>query len=408
MKRLRLSASRRFLVSDDGTPFFWMGDTAWELFHRCTIEEADLYRVSGDLLYLLSSYRGLTIVDLARLELRGQLALAGMPLEMYLRGNRALVLDDELRQATERKATDLGCAPEEKLTVLDLYGNLLKEGKASELTLDLSHGPLFLRGSASLEALGTAWGALIKLRPSSFMAAGSVGTRTATLPEGATVVCEVIQSESVLQASLQLENRQAKLSLGAGEGLEHALAFVRLSLQQEGRTLSQVFPVTIGALAAFDDPGFTRSTAGIWGAEREGTIAWTPEAGHLAPGCLEITAPYNGRIVNWQQWYLRLKPNLPLYWSVWVKAEGLKQAHCQIALAQFASGKWLGDVVLMSPEACPNRDSDWVRFEGKINPEDWPEEFTNAALYVDVWKTEDTVPEGRLLVDELDLWQPEE
>jgi hypothetical protein len=43
MKRLRISDNRRFLVFDDGTPFFWLGDTAWELFHRCTIEEADLY-----------------------------------------------------------------------------------------------------------------------------------------------------------------------------------------------------------------------------------------------------------------------------------------------------------------------------------------------------------------------------
>ncbi len=65
------------------------------------IEEADLYRVSGDLLYLLSSYRGLTIVDLSRLELRGRLALAGVPLEMYLRGNRALVLLADLQGGTQ-------------------------------------------------------------------------------------------------------------------------------------------------------------------------------------------------------------------------------------------------------------------------------------------------------------------
>ena len=27
----------------DGTPFFYLGDTAWELFHRTNKEEADLY-----------------------------------------------------------------------------------------------------------------------------------------------------------------------------------------------------------------------------------------------------------------------------------------------------------------------------------------------------------------------------
>jgi hypothetical protein len=56
-----------------------------------TIEEADLYRVSGNLLYLLNAYRGLAVVDLARHELIGRLALPGIPVEMYLRDTRAFV-----------------------------------------------------------------------------------------------------------------------------------------------------------------------------------------------------------------------------------------------------------------------------------------------------------------------------
>ncbi len=40
---LRVSDNKRFLVYPDGKPFFWLGDTAWELFHRLTREEADLY-----------------------------------------------------------------------------------------------------------------------------------------------------------------------------------------------------------------------------------------------------------------------------------------------------------------------------------------------------------------------------
>jgi hypothetical protein len=41
--RLRVSDNRRFLVREDGAPFFYLGDTAWELFHRLTREEADTY-----------------------------------------------------------------------------------------------------------------------------------------------------------------------------------------------------------------------------------------------------------------------------------------------------------------------------------------------------------------------------
>jgi hypothetical protein len=42
-QHLRISDNQRYLVKADGTPFFYLGDTAWELFHRLNREEADLY-----------------------------------------------------------------------------------------------------------------------------------------------------------------------------------------------------------------------------------------------------------------------------------------------------------------------------------------------------------------------------
>ena len=41
--QLKVSPNKRFLVKENGEPFFWLGDTAWELFHRLNREEADLY-----------------------------------------------------------------------------------------------------------------------------------------------------------------------------------------------------------------------------------------------------------------------------------------------------------------------------------------------------------------------------
>ncbi|MFS0724377.1 glycoside hydrolase family 140 protein [Paenibacillus sp. 1P07SE] len=40
---LAISGNRRHLTLADGSPFFWLGDTAWELFHRLNREEAELY-----------------------------------------------------------------------------------------------------------------------------------------------------------------------------------------------------------------------------------------------------------------------------------------------------------------------------------------------------------------------------
>ena len=43
LPKLRVSDNHRFLVTDSGQPFFYAGDTAWELFHRLNREEADRY-----------------------------------------------------------------------------------------------------------------------------------------------------------------------------------------------------------------------------------------------------------------------------------------------------------------------------------------------------------------------------
>src|SRR5215213_5146352 len=43
MPMLRVSDNRRFLVRDDDTPFFYLGDTAWALFQRLDLAEATRY-----------------------------------------------------------------------------------------------------------------------------------------------------------------------------------------------------------------------------------------------------------------------------------------------------------------------------------------------------------------------------
>ncbi|QHW33369.1 DUF4038 domain-containing protein [Paenibacillus rhizovicinus] len=43
MQQLRISEDKRWLNMADGTPFVWIGDTAWELFNRLTREEAAYY-----------------------------------------------------------------------------------------------------------------------------------------------------------------------------------------------------------------------------------------------------------------------------------------------------------------------------------------------------------------------------
>ena len=41
--QLRISENQRYFITKDGKPFFWLGDTAWELFHRLSRQEAKEY-----------------------------------------------------------------------------------------------------------------------------------------------------------------------------------------------------------------------------------------------------------------------------------------------------------------------------------------------------------------------------
>jgi hypothetical protein len=43
LQSLSVPKDSRYIIQADGKPFFWLGDTAWELFHRLTYQEAEIY-----------------------------------------------------------------------------------------------------------------------------------------------------------------------------------------------------------------------------------------------------------------------------------------------------------------------------------------------------------------------------
>src|SRR5688572_1841769 len=43
LPRLKVSENKRFLVTEKGDPFFYLGDTAWELFHRLNRADTETY-----------------------------------------------------------------------------------------------------------------------------------------------------------------------------------------------------------------------------------------------------------------------------------------------------------------------------------------------------------------------------
>ncbi len=120
--RLRVSENRRFLEDSSGRPFFYLGDTAWQLFHRLNREEADLYLRNR-------AAKGFTVIqavllaELGGLEepnANGDLALHGKdpdrPNEAYFRHADWIV----------KRANELGLT----VGLLPTWGSYWKEGAA--------------------------------------------------------------------------------------------------------------------------------------------------------------------------------------------------------------------------------------------------------------------------------------
>lgn len=120
--KLRVSENRRFLQDASGKPFFYLGDTAWQLFHRLNREEADLYlRNRGAKGFTV--IQAVLLAELGGLEepnAYGHMALAGKdpdkPNEDYFRHADWIV----------RRANELGLV----MGVLPTWGSYWKEGAA--------------------------------------------------------------------------------------------------------------------------------------------------------------------------------------------------------------------------------------------------------------------------------------
>lgn len=80
LPRLRVSDNHRYLVQADGSPFFYLGDTAWELFHR--LDRAGTERYLED-----RARKGFTVIQTAALAEFGGLTEPNRAGHLPLRNN---------------------------------------------------------------------------------------------------------------------------------------------------------------------------------------------------------------------------------------------------------------------------------------------------------------------------------
>ncbi len=102
--KLKVSENHRFLVFEDGTPFFYLGDTAWELFHRLSKDDALKYLENR-------REKGFTVIQAVILAELDGLNTPNMEGEKPLRGNDPTQLNEAYFKHVDwviRKAEEMG------------------------------------------------------------------------------------------------------------------------------------------------------------------------------------------------------------------------------------------------------------------------------------------------------------
>ena len=338
-------------------------------------------------------------------------------------GPLAVVWHDRPVEGARLPATGVGCLPDERITVRDMFTNELASGRAGEIALDLSRGALYVEGSRQMAAIARAEGA-IRVEPSQ-VALGAGGTARVELsaPPGAEVSVEA-DSRLPVTPDVRLGKTRTRVALVAHADALRSSGRVCIRVRLEPPALGLTAPaeITRWVTVSVGEPNLVRDGAFLsghlfeWQPERGSDFAWDPDEGHDAPGSLRLDGPFDRRLV---QRGIELHPGRPVRMRCWVKTDHLEGCIATLNLVLWAKDKWLRTWCLaatrcedadlegatLAPNATliPEGTNEWTLVEADLAAEGIPSETTRAAFYVDV-KGGGT---GTTWMDDLDLWQPE-
>ncbi|OQA77999.1 MAG: hypothetical protein BWY31_04399 [Lentisphaerae bacterium ADurb.Bin242] len=258
---------------------------------------------------------------------------------------RAIVWSDAPSGSVQ--AMKLGCAENEMLKVYDLYGNPVDSGKAAELMLDLSDGPLYVCGSSALGKTAAAFrekwiGDRKKIAEAEHqvgrtekvsMQRNGVSEISFHIPDGSTVKVSSPRSLELKAESCVADGRcTVKLRAGSVPGAGTVTCKVTLpnaDLPQVDRS----FPVMIERLALIEDGKFEQ------GSLAEFTLAGT-ESIDPESRAMRINGPFKSRTHLYSK--LDLSTSRPLHFSVRLKGKLSATAKVSFNVSFFENGQWKG------------------------------------------------------------------
>ena len=332
---------------------------------------------------------------------------------------------DRPEQSRPVAATEIGCGPDEQIAVRDMFGNAVVSGKASGIRVDFSRGALYVAGSRQLAAIAQA------------EVAADPDTRETMLERGKSVTVRLPAAAGVTtlvktQPTVPVSAKMAPVAPGAKREVVLSVApdvqrvsgqvaivshFPKGTFGLAGdRDVTRAVAVTLGEPNLIRDGGFFVGDLSEWAPQRDSLYAYDAQVGHNAPGSLRLDGPFDRRLVHWNT-----KPVVgrPIRLSCWVKSERLSVATVTLSLAFFGPDKWLVTPCLATSGAAGEIEGGWKTIDGyakiPLGTNDWtlvtatlpadqvPAGLANAAFVLDVKGG----GEGRLWLDDIDLWQPE-
>jgi hypothetical protein len=339
--------------------------------------------------------------------------------QISFEGPVAVIWHDGAREAGPVPATSVGCLPHESITVRDMLTNEVASGRAADMELDLSHGPVYVEGSRQMAAVATCE-SVVRVSPSTVaLAPGATASVQLSMPSGRRVT--VTTSEALLVSAAV---GRGEMRLTAAEGVGRASGWVRATVTFPSGNLGLAEPhevvrrvaVTVGAPNLVRDGGFEVGDTAEWTPERTSPYTWDAGVGHAAPGSLRLDGPFDRRLVHWNT---EVAPGRELRLRCWVRTDDLSGCLATLNVAFFATDRWLNGWCLATTGkagepadnplsagrvgSIPTGAAGWTLVEAMLPSDAVPAETHHAAFFLDA-----KGGAGRVWIDDVDLWQSEQ
>jgi hypothetical protein len=345
--------------------------------------------------------------------------------QVSFEGPVALAWADYPDGARSVRATDLGCAAGEQVTVRDIFTNPVAEGRAGHLRLDLSRGPLYIEGSRQMAAVARAEASVSVAAERVALYPGQTSRVGLAVPAGVAVT---VRADAGLPVAATVEAGEGPgarvLALTPQAGSGRASGMVRVVARfAEGQCgllepvdVARAVAVSIGVPNLIPDGHFDSPYLQAWAPERKSDYAWDADQGHLAAGALRLDGPFDRRLVRWD---IVPTPGRALNLRAWVKTQAATGARVTLNICFWAGDRWVGTWCLgttggtgdieggwhISDQAglIPTGTADWTEVSGVLPADKVPAGVTKAAFFIDAAGGGG----GKVWLDDLDLWQPE-